>query len=499
MAAEHCNYETIKVFIFNDKQPFISIDGPKKNAFQQILIKIGLIPKLHLSAGINYQGRKIGTMEVVHLHTAIFLYFYIFLILVLTWLAAKFFIQTIDAKHTLEDKVQERTKELARIQNILSNIVNSMPSMLVGIDADNKVIQWNKAVEETTGISAKKAHGKHLCDVFPRMESQLEKINSIIETRTTNHELKQVTQLDSGIVYEDITIYPLLTNGVEGAVIRIDDVTEKFMLEEMMVQSEKMLSVGGLAAGMAHEINNPLAGMLQSANVMENRLTQIDMPANLKAAKEAKVDMAGVNAFMEKRGILRMITTIRDSGERVAQIVGNMLSFARKGDSSVSSHDPAELLDKILDLAATDYDFKKQYDFKTIKIIKEYEKNLPMLHCEGTKIQQVFLNILSNGAQAMQEYLKNNKEKTPQFILRLSKETGANMLRIEIEDNGPGMEKETRRRIFEPFFTTKPVGQGTGLGLSVSYFIITKNHKGTMEVISEPDNGTIFIVRLPFE
>ncbi len=89
--------------------------------------------------------------------------------------------------------------------------------------------------------------------------------------------------------------------------------------------------------------------------------------------------------------------------------------------------------------------------------------------------------------------------KKPKFILRLSKDTEANMLHIEIEDNGPGMDEKTRKRIFEPFFTTKPVGQGTGLGLSVSYFIITENHKGTMEVVSKINNGSVFIIRLPFE
>jgi PAS domain S-box-containing protein len=499
IAAQHNDYETVKVLILKEKEIFISINGPKKNIFHQTMVKIGLIPRLHIDADIDYKGKKTGVLKVVHLHNTVYLYFYVFLVLGLIWLAARFFVFTIHAKHTLEDKVQERTKELKHVQNLLSNIVNSMPSMLVGVDADNRIIQWNKATEKTTGVGAMDAQGKNLCDVFPRMESQLKKITQSINSRKTNYDPKQAVKSDSGTIYEDVTIYPLMTNGVEGAVIRIDDVTEKVMLEEMMVQSEKMLSVGGLAAGMAHEINNPLAGMLQSANVMENRLTQIDMPANLKAAKEAQVDMESIKTFMEERGILRMITTIRNSGERVAQIIDNMLSFARKSEHSVSSHDPAELLDKILELAATDYNLKKQYDFKTIKIIKEYEANLPMISCEGAKIQQVLLNILSNGAQAMQEYLKDDKDKKPEFILRLFKEAYANKLHIEIEDNGPGMDEETRKRIFEPFFTTKPVGQGTGLGLSVSYFIITENHDGFMDVISEPGNGATFIIRLPLE
>ncbi len=191
-----------------------------------------------------------------------------------------------------------------------------------------------------------------------------------------------------------------------------------------------------------------------------------------------------------------MVDANTESGSRVAEIVDSMLSFARKSDAVFSSYQPEQLVDKILDLAATDYDLKKQYDFKTIKIIKEYEENLPMLPCEGAKIQQVLLNILRNGAQAMQSSRQKDSDE-PCFIIRLSIEKEPGMLRIEIQDNGPGIDKATQKRIFEPFFTTKQPGIGTGLGLSVSYFIVTENHGGTMDVASAPGKGTTFYIRLP--
>ena len=193
-----------------------------------------------------------------------------------------------------------------------------------------------------------------------------------------------------------------------------------------------------------------------------------------------------------------MLRAIHESGQRVAEIVGNMLSFARQSDAQRSTEALPELMDKALELAATDYDLKKKFDFKTIEVIKEYEDNLPVITCEGGKIQQVFLNILRNGAQAMQEEGSHRAtDEQPRFIIRLIHETESEMVRIEIEDNGRGMDEATRKRVFEPFFTTKPVGEGTGLGLSVSYFIITENHKGTLEVISEPGKGANFIIRLP--
>jgi signal transduction histidine kinase len=119
---------------------------------------------------------------------------------------------------------------------------------------------------------------------------------------------------------------------------------------------------------------------------------------------------------------------------------------------------------------------------------------MPQVPCQGAKIQQVFLNILRNGAQAMQEA----KTESPGFVFRTRFDSDRKMAIVEIEDNGPGMDEETRRRIFEPFFTTKPVGIGTGLGLSVSYFIITENHGGEMMVESSPGDGAKFIIQLPF-
>ncbi len=131
--------------------------------------------------------------------------------------------------------------------------------------------------------------------------------------------------------------------------------------------------------------------------------------------------------------------------------------------------------------------------------IFQTKENLPDILCEAGKIQQVILNILRNGAEAMQTEAEQEKGKTPHFVLRLAHEQETGRVRIEIEDNGPGMDEAARKRVFEPFFTTKPVGVGTGLGLSVSYFIITENHGGEMSVESTPGEGTTFIISLPLE
>jgi len=394
----------------------------------------------------------------------------------------------------ITDDLKKTVNKLNKAQSYVKNIINSMPSVLIGVDETSKVTQWNRQAEIETGLPAKKAKDRYLTEVFPRLSSEIEKIQMAMIEQQALVDTKVVHEIEGVAHYEDITIYPLTTNGEEGAVIRIDDVTEHVRLEEIMIQSEKMLSVGGLAAGMAHEINNPLAGMMQNASALINRLTS-DLPANDETAAECGTDMVSIQSFLEKRGVFQQLQLIHKSGIRAANIVDNMLNFARKSDTKPASNNICDLLDKTVKLAENDYNLKKKYDFRQIEIVREYEPNMPSVLCEASKIQQVFLNLLKNGAEAMSE--KQEKNGRSRFVLRIIN-TG-NMALIEVENNGPAMNETTRKRVFEPFFTTKSVGVGTGLGLSVSYFIITENHGGRMSVESTTNKGTKFIIYLPFK
>ncbi len=280
--------------------------------------------------------------------------------------------------------------------------------------------------------------------------------------------------------------------GVRGVAL---DLSERKKTEEIMIQTEKMMSVGGFAAGMAHEINSPLAGMIQSAQVLQNRLTK-SLPANDKAAEKLGTSMAVIRQFMEERGIVRLIDNITQSGFRASKIIRNMLNFAKKGDSVKRPCKLDKILDDTVELAQYDYNLKKKFDFKDIEIVREYSPDQPPVLCEQSKIQQVVFNLIKNASQAMDTPNSNQENDDPPIItLRLSKQF--NWALIEIIDNGPGMEEETRNRIFEPFFTTKGLDKGTGLGLSVSYYIIVDDHGGEMNVDSEPGKGTAFSIRLP--
>jgi signal transduction histidine kinase len=235
--------------------------------------------------------------------------------------------------------------------------------------------------------------------------------------------------------------------------------------------------------------------MLQNAQVLENRFRD-DLPANVEAAQEAGTTMAAIRAYLEKRRILQMIEMIRQSGERATDIVRNMLNFTRKNSSSSSSNDVAALIEETLALMKNDYDLKNDYDFRKIAIERDYAPGLPLILCERSRIQQVLFNVFKNGAQAMAEQRLVTGSRAPtKFIIRVHVRDG--MLEIDISDNGPGMDEHIAKRVFEPFFTTKEVGVGTGLGLAVSYFIITETHRGEMRVESRPGEGTTVIIRLP--
>ncbi|WP_051309022.1 PAS domain S-box protein [Desulfogranum japonicum] len=386
-----------------------------------------------------------------------------------------------------ERKKAER--EVNKLRTFLTNVYNSLPMVFVGVDRDLRVTQWNRVAEEYTGITLADAALERLVDVFPRLADQENNIKRSIATGQPVITAKVPVTKNGKHLYEDIIVYPIM-GGKEGAVIRIEDSTKRVHMEEVMIQSEKMLSIGGLAAGMAHEINNPLAGLLQNTQVLENRLYG-DIPANTKTALEVGLDLTVLRRYMDARKMPRLLGHIQDAGTRIASIVSNMLSFARKSEDVFSRHEVTGMLDQSIELARTDYDMKKEYDFRSIEIIRKYDNEI-VVSCDGSKVQQVFLNILKNGAEAMSE---GPKTVPPKFILRVYEE--GEWATIEIEDNGPGMDEATRKRVFEPFFTTKEVGKGTGLGLSVSYYIITENHGGKMHVRSISGQGTTFVIQLP--
>ena len=268
------------------------------------------------------------------------------------------------------------------------------------------------------------------------------------------------------------------------------DLTERQQARDLMVQAEKMAMIGGLAAGMAHEINNPVGIIIQNLQNIERRLSD-GLPDNLQAAEQLGLSLPLLRAYLEKRSVSKLLGKMYSAGERITKIVSNILQFSRKSDSERTLAALPDIIEHAVELAANDYDLKKKYDFRNIRIVRDFASDLPPVPVNATEFEQVIINLLKNAAQAMAEH----RSAGPQINITALCEDAQAVIRVS--DNGPGMDEATRKRIFEPFFTTKEVGVGTGLGLSVSYTLITQNHKGSFTVDTAPGAGAHFTIRLP--
>ena len=274
--------------------------------------------------------------------------------------------------------------------------------------------------------------------------------------------------------------------------LALRDLTESQRIQELLVQTEKMLSLGGIAAGIAHEINNPLGIILQSAQNAELRLRP-DFAKNRQVAEELGLHMETMQRYLAARGILDFLADIREAGSRAATIVRTMIDFGRQSSSHRASCSVQDIVENAISLASKDYDLKKHYDFKRIFIERDFTLDLPPVFVSASEIEQILLNLLRNAAQALHAAPPADGPR----ILVQTRRMG-NMVRISVADNGPGIPEDILPHIFEPFFTTKPPGQGTGLGLSVSFFI-AQNHGGRLWAESQPGSGAVFHLELPGE
>lgn len=388
------------------------------------------------------------------------------------------------------DERKRNEEALQQLRSYLHDIIDAMPIVLIALDREHRVMFWNRQAETWSAIDEASASGQPLGELLPDFVGVVTELAAeLLHTTIARREKWPLWRSNEGRHF-DLLLYPLAEGNM---VLCIEDVSDRVHMEEMMVQTEKLISIGGLAAGMAHEINNPLGIVSQAAQNIEHRLAE-DHPANRVAAAHHGLDLHALRGYLVERQIPRLLDAIDEATSRAGLIVTNMLNFSRQNDRSRSTKSLTELVDRVLELAGSDYDLKKRYDFRNIEIARDYQADLPSLPLVGVEIEQVILNLLKNAAHAL---AATADERPPRIVLRLRREDG--WLVLEIEDNGPGMSEEVRRRVFEPFYTTKAPGVGTGLGLWVSYLIVTRNHHGQMEVEAAAGKGARFIVRLPLE
>jgi len=393
-----------------------------------------------------------------------------------------------------QEELTESAEALNNMRNMLNNMLESMPSAIIGLNNDERVTHWNRGAENLCGLPAEAAVGMLLAEAFPWLAEKMAQEGFSVHERAPVSMERCPFPVGEDGRFVDVLLYPLVAEGVIGAVVRIDDISRRVQMEEMIKQSERMSIMGSLAAGMAHDINNPLAGILQSIQVIERRLSP-DVQANIQAARSLNCDLGAVRAYLGSRNIIGFLESIKASGERATDIVKNMLGFIRKRAPEYAPVSLSDLMDSTLDIAAADFDLMRQYDFKNIEIVREYAAGKVLVPCSATEVQQVIYNLLGNAAQAMAGH--PNPAHPPKLILRVYGDELHGV--VEIEDNGPGMSEEVRKRVFEPMFSTKTPGEGCGLGLSIAYFIIVNTYRGEIQVKSAEGRGTSFVVRIPLE
>jgi two-component system NtrC family sensor kinase len=394
----------------------------------------------------------------------------------------------------LQDEIirHEATVLLLReTQDYLHNILNAMPSVIIGVTRHGNITHWNTAAEHSTNIAAATALGQPVTSTYPCALITRELIKQTIASGIPFHKENMQEGQGSESRYTDLTIYPLIAAQGIGAVIRLDDVTNKVKIEHMMIQNEKMFSLGELAAGIAHEINNPLGAILHSVQNIYRRTSPI-FEQNRKVTDSMGIDIKLIHEYLEKREIYKFLEDIKEAGERSAKIVTNMLEFSHSNHRKPTLIDLKSVIDHSIELS-TNIDDSNVTKMNAVRIVKDIDDDLPSVLGSAPELQQVVLNLLRNARQALTS-IKDTEHTTPLIQVRAKHQDNAVV--IEVEDNGPGITDEVKKHIFEPFYTTKEIGKGTGLGLSVSYFIITEHHKGKITVESNSQK-TIFSIVLP--
>jgi len=388
-------------------------------------------------------------------------------------------------------KIYEVQKEVSRTKNLLEEILEEMPSAVICFNNNAEVIHWNRHAVALTSHDKSNAKGMSISQVNSLLPFSITNgIGSQDGTPFYKNRIKY--KLGDDTRYANLAVYPVDHDNAQMTIVRIDDVTENVQAEELVIQSEKLSSIGGMAAGMAHEINNPLAMIVQGAQNIQRRLSP-EQAANSEEAIQCGTTLENITSYMQNRKIPELLEGIVHGGERAAAIIKSMLKLSRNTTSSKMMYSIADIIEAAIELGASDYDLQNRFDFKFVKLKRDYDSDLPEILCCPNELQQVFINLFKNGIQAM-ESIETEGFK-PEFHIKITKDR--DFIKVIIRDNGPGMTETTKRKIFEPFYTTKPVGSGTGLGLSVSHSIIAQHHAGTFEVESEVGKGTAFTVGLP--
>ena len=373
----------------------------------------------------------------------------------------------------LYSSLARKVDEYERLKEFSENIVESINVGILAAGLDDRVESWNTQIERLIGIPREMAVGRPLSALFPAdLVEQFERIRTDTDVRhiykyvlrpaakrmAVNGTANSNGQAPLREATLNIAIAPLISRHQEhiGRLIIFDDVTDRAELEKRLVQADKLTSIGLLAAGVAHEVNTPLAVISNYAQMLAKQVGNDDQKS-------------------------RMLDKIAKSTFRASEIVNGLLNFSRTSTTDFGPVDLNRVVQETLSLV------EHQLKNAGVEVRTALDPVLGPIHANAGKLQQVFLNLFLNARDAMESG----------GVLEIKTSAEDSVARVEVSDTGHGIAQENLHRIYDPFFTTKATRKGTGLGLSVSYGII-QEHGGTIEVFSRPAGGTRFQVELPW-
>ncbi len=365
----------------------------------------------------------------------------------------------------LYNQLHVKAEELERLREFSDNVLQSLDNGLVVSDPGGRILWWNRALEHLYGVSAASATGRRLEEVFDR--HFVEAVTAALREQPDGATLSRVPLVshrapDDRLLL-NVTIVPLrqqrdLEADATGSVLILEDITARVELEKQLQVSEKMASIGLLAAGVAHEVNTPLTGI---ASFTQMLLEGAD-PADQRT---------------------KLLEKIERQTFRAAKIVNGLLHLSRQGGPNANDRGPVDVNAIISDVLGL---LEHQLETGKVKVRRELSASRPVVDGVEHKLQQVFLNMFLNARDAMPRG----------GWLSISTRLEGGEAIIDVADTGSGIPSEHLARIYDPFFTTKSIGQGTGLGLSITYGIV-REHEGTIAVESHLGQGTRFTLALP--
>lgn len=373
---------------------------------------------------------------------------------------------------TLYRSLDRKAAQYQQLKDYNENIVESLSVGILAVDLDDRVESWNTQLELVFGISRSQANGRKLDELLPAsLIAEFEKhrgetgIENVYKFKLRASEFpKEFRPTDASLERErlvNLAIAPLVAKNFRpiGRLVIFDDVTERVELEEQVVRADKLSSIGLLAAGVAHEVNTPLAVISSYAQMLAKQVEQ----SGAENGNEAK--------------ILGKITA---QTFRASEIVNSLLNFSRTSGSELTPTDVNRTIEDTLGLVAP--------QLRTAAVTVEKHLNAGLLaQANAGKLQQVFLNLVLNARDAMPH---------GGTLSIATNESVDGVVEVRVSDSGVGISEAMQRRIFDPFFTTKGPQRGTGLGLAVTYGIV-QEHSGTITVDSTPGHGTTFTIELP--